>query len=136
MVFQDFQLLNDRSVYDNVALALRVMGESRNLIKQKVLRALNSVGLGHRIQYSPQELSGGEQQRVSIARALVKDPIVLLADEPTGNLDPEVAREILVLLRRINERGTAVVMATHNYNLIQGTPYRRIRIESGELEKS
>ena len=136
MVFQDFQLLNDRSVYDNVALALRVMGESRNLIKQKVLRSLNSVGLGHRIQYSPQELSGGEQQRVSIARALVKDPIVLLADEPTGNLDPEVAREILVLLRRINERGTAVVMATHNYNLIQGTPYRRIRIESGELEKS
>ncbi len=133
MIFQDFQLLHDRSVYDNVALALRVMGARRDLIKQKVLRALNSVGLGHRVQYNPLELSGGEQQRVSIARAIVKDPIVLLADEPTGNLDPVVAHEILVLLQRINERGTAVVMATHNYNLIQDTPFRRIRIESGNL---
>ncbi|MBS1272419.1 MAG: Cell division ATP-binding protein FtsE [Candidatus Marinimicrobia bacterium] len=133
MIFQDFQLLRDRNVYDNVALALRVMRVRRKKIKKRVLQALNSVGLGHRAQYYPQELSGGEQQRVSVARAIVKEPIVLLADEPTGNLDPQVAREILALLRRINEQGTAVVMATHNYNLIKNTPYRRIRIEEGRV---
>ncbi|MCF7803013.1 MAG: cell division ATP-binding protein FtsE [Candidatus Marinimicrobia bacterium] len=133
MVFQDFQLLHDRNVYDNVALALRVMRVRRRKIKKRVLQALNSVGIGHRAQYYPQELSGGEQQRVSIARAVVKEPIVLLADEPTGNLDPQVAREILALLRRINEKGTAVVMATHNYNLIKETPFRRIRLEEGAM---
>jgi len=133
MVFQDFQLLRDRNVYENVALALRVMHINRREIKKRVLHALNSVGIGHRAQYYPQELSGGEQQRVSIARAIIKDPIVLLADEPTGNLDPEVAREILALLQRIHEKGTAVVMATHNYNLIKNTPFRRIRVEDGTL---
>jgi len=136
MIFQDFQLLRDRNVYDNVALALRVMRIRRKKIKKRVLQALNNVGLGHRAQYYPQELSGGEQQRVSIARAIVKEPIVLLADEPTGNLDPQVAREILALLRRINEQGTAVVMATHNYNLIKNTPYRRIRLEEGKVVDS
>ena len=133
MIFQDFQLLRDRNVYENVALALRVMRVRRKEIKSRVLKALNDVGLGHRAQYYPQELSGGEQQRVSVARAIVKQPIVLLADEPTGNLDPAVAREILALLRRINEKGTAVVMATHNYNLIAHTPFRRIRLEEGTV---
>jgi len=133
MVFQDFQLLTDRNVYENIALALRVMRTPRRLIKKKVLQALNNVGLGHRAHYYPQELSGGEQQRVSVARAIVKDPIVLLADEPTGNLDPEVAREILALLRRIHEKGTAVVMATHNYHLIRNLPFRRIRLEEGAI---
>ncbi len=136
MVFQDFQLLQDRNVYENVSLALRVTRTGRQLIKKRLLLALNSVGIGHRAHYYPQELSGGEQQRVSIARAVVKDPIVMLADEPTGNLDPEVAREILALLRRINEKGTAVVMATHNYNLIKNTPFRRIRLEDGEVVNS
>jgi len=133
MVFQDFQLLTDRNVYENVALALRVSRTNRRLIKKRVLRSLNDVGLGHRAHYYPQELSGGEQQRVSVARAIVKDPVVLLADEPTGNLDPEVAREIVALLRRINEKGTAVVMATHNYSLISNLPFRRIRLDNGTV---
>ncbi len=133
MVFQDFQLLTDRNVYENVALALRVTRTNRRVIKKRVLQALNSVGLGHRAHSYPQELSGGEQQRISVARAVVKDPIVLLADEPTGNLDPEVAREIVALLRRIHEKGTAVVMATHNYGLIRNLPFRRIRLENGRM---
>jgi len=133
MIFQDFQLLEDRNVFDNVALALEVMHARKKEIKKRVLESLNSVGLGHRSQYYPQELSGGEQQRVSIARAIIKDPVVLLADEPTGNLDPVVANEILTLLKRINEKGTAVVMATHNYALIQNTPFRRIHIEHGQM---
>lgn len=136
MIFQDFQLLNDRNVFDNVALALEVINVRKREIKRRVLQALNSVGLGHRAQYHPGELSGGEQQRVSIARAIIKDPVVLLADEPTGNLDPGVAHEILSLLRRIQERGTAVVMATHNYGLIQGMPFKRIKIEHGRMVSS
>ncbi len=136
MIFQDFQLLEDRNVFENIALALEVMHFRKKEIKRRVLEALNSVGLGHRSQYYPQELSGGEQQRVSIARAIIKDPIVLLADEPTGNLDPVVANEILTLLRRINEKGTAVVMATHNYELIKGKPFRRIQIEHGQMVNS
>ncbi len=133
MVFQDFRLLPDRSVFDNVALALEVMHVKRRKIKKRVLRALNDVGVGHRAQYSPGELSGGEQQRVSLARAIVKDPVVLLADEPTGNLDPEIARNLLALLQRINERGTAVIMATHNYELLKYTPFRRIRLDGGRM---
>ena len=133
MIFQDFQLLNDRNVFENVALALEVMNVRKREIKKRVLQALNSVGLGHRAQYHPLELSGGEQQRVSIARAVIKDPVVLLADEPTGNLDPAVAKEILNLLQRIHQRGTAVVMATHNYGLIEGLPYRRIRLDHGRM---
>lgn len=133
MVFQDFRLLYDRSVFDNVGLALEVMHVPSKKIKKRVLRALNDVGLGHRAQYYPGQLSGGEQQRVSLARAIVKDPIVLLADEPTGNLDPEIARNLLALFRRINERGTAVIMATHNYELLRYTPFRRIQIEEGRV---
>jgi len=136
MVFQDFRLLSDRNVFENVGLALEVMHVNRREIKKRVLRALNSVGIGHRAQYYPRELSGGEQQRVSIARAIVKDPFVLLADEPTGNLDPDIARDLLALMQRIHERGTAVIMATHNYNLIKNRPFRRIRIEQGEMVDS
>ncbi|MBO8130692.1 MAG: cell division ATP-binding protein FtsE [Candidatus Marinimicrobia bacterium] len=134
MIFQDFKLLNDRNVYQNVALSLYISRFSYKDIKHKVLDVLNSVGLGHRVHYKPQELSGGEQQRVAIARALVKSPIVLLADEPTGNLDPKVSADLMRLLKKINEEGTAIVMATHNYKLIDYIPNPRIiQIDKGRI---
>ncbi len=134
VIFQDFKLLEDRNVYDNVAFALQVTGAKRKDLKRKVLRALANVGLSHKRYKMPHELSGGEQQRVAIARALVNDPFILVADEPTGNLDPVTTQGIMDLLEKINARGTAVLMATHNYALFESrlSPKKRIvRIEGG-----
>jgi cell division transport system ATP-binding protein len=134
IIFQDFRLLEDRNVYDNVAFALQVTGAKRREIKRKVLRSLAQVGLSHKRYKMPHELSGGEQQRVAIARALVNDPFILLADEPTGNLDPVTEHGIMDLLEKINARGTAILMATHNYALFETRhlPGKRVvRIEGG-----
>ncbi len=134
IIFQDFRLLDDRNVYDNVAFTLHVTGAKSKDIKKRVLHALADVGLSHLRNKMPHELSGGEQQRVVIARAaLVNNPTFLLADEPTGNLDPGTSYEILQLLKNINTRGTAVVMATHNYNLVRKMNERIVQVKSGKL---
>ncbi len=133
IVFQDFKLLDDRNVYDNVAFALFVTNARRSEIKKTVLHVLADVGLSHKRNHMPHELSGGEQQRVVIARALVNEPIVLLADEPTGNLDPISSAEIMELLKKINMRGTAVLMATHNYDLVKKYPARVVQLKDGKL---
>jgi cell division transport system ATP-binding protein len=135
IVFQDFKLLEDRNVYDNVAFALFVTNTRRNEIKKKVLHVLADVGLSHKRNQMPRELSGGEQQRVVIARALVNEPIVLLADEPTGNLDPTSSNEIMDILTKINLRGTAILMATHNYDLVKKYPARIIQLKDGKLSE-
>lgn len=131
IIFQDFKLLPDRNVFDNVAFALQVTGIGRNEIKRRVLRVLAEVGLNHKRNKMPNQLSGGEQQRVAIARALVNEPIVLLADEPTGNLDPASAEDIMQLIERINSRGTAILMATHDYRLVRHHRRKVIKIEKG-----
>ena len=119
IVFQDFKLLDDRNVFENVAFALYLTGAKRKEINRKVLMALTEVGLSHKKNSMPDELSGGEQQRVAIARAIVNEPFLILADEPTGNLDPDTSTEIIELLKRINLRGTSIIMATHNYSIIE-----------------
>lgn len=119
IVFQDFQLLQDRNVFDNVAFALQVTGEKPKFVKQRVLEVLTMVGLSHRRKHMPKDLSGGEQQRVVIARALANEPRILLADEPTGNLDPGASKSIMDLLKQINNRGMAVLMVTHDYALVK-----------------
>ncbi|MEW6686739.1 MAG: cell division ATP-binding protein FtsE [Candidatus Edwardsbacteria bacterium] len=134
VVFQDFKLLPDRNAYDNIAFALQVTGTRRSETQKKVLKALTDVRLSHRRDAYPYQLSGGEQQKISIARALVHEPFVLLADEPTGNIDPEGAAEILQLLREINTKGTAILMATHDLELVKRLPYRRLQIEKGEIK--
>lgn len=131
IIFQDFKLLTDRNVFENVAFALQVTGTGRQEIKRRVLRVLAEVGLSHKRNKMPQQLSGGEQQRVAIARALVNEPIVLLADEPTGNLDPASAEDIMQLIERINSKGTAILMATHDYRLVRHHRRKVIKIEKG-----
>ncbi len=133
IVFQDFRLLEDRTAEENVAFALEVTGARRSTIGPKVMRVLAQVGLAAKALAYPRELSGGEQQRVAIARALVNDPLVLLADEPTGNLDERAARGVFQLLRDINASGTAVIMATHNLELVRQTPYRVIELQEGAV---
>lgn len=133
IIFQDFKLLEDRSVYDNVAFTLHVTGTPSKEIKKKVLHALADVGLSHQRNKMAHELSGGEQQRVVIARATVNNPDFLLADEPTGNLDPGTSREILQLLKDINTRGTAVVMATHNYEIVRRINERILQIKERKV---
>lgn len=133
VVFQDFQLLPDRSTFDNVAFALRVTGHKKNFIKSRVLEVLGLVGLSHKRNAMPNDLSGGEKQRVVIARALANEPRLLLADEPTGNLDPEASASIMELLQQINNRGMAVLMVTHDYDVIRKFPRRTVQIEHGEL---
>jgi cell division transport system ATP-binding protein len=133
LIFQDFKLLEDRDVYDNVAFPLYVTGANSSYIKRTVLDLLSRVGLYAKRHNVPRELSGGEQQRVAIARALVNSPHVLLADEPTGNLDPEVTREILKLLFKINIAGTAVIMATHDHELVRRFGHRIVHLEQGEI---
>ena len=128
IVFQDFKLLDDRNVFDNVAFALEVTGAKHNEIGKRVLRVLADVGLSHKRNNMPHELSGGELQRVVIARALVNNPIVLLADEPTGNLDPTTSMEILQLLKNINANGTAVILASHNYDLVRKSESRILKL--------
>ncbi len=133
VVFQDFQLLPDRSVYENVAFTLYVTGKSGAEVKSRVLGALARVGLSHKQKRYPHELSGGEQQRVAIARAIVNEPWILLADEPTGNLDPAVAEEILKLLIGLHRQGMTLLMATHDYRLVRTYPMRTLAFMSGQL---
>jgi cell division transport system ATP-binding protein len=132
-VFQDFKLLHHRTIGQNVALALEVAGESRSLIRKKTLQVLGAVGLSAKEQAFPLQLSGGEQQRVAIARAIVNEPLILLADEPTGNLDPDITREIMVLFRSINMKGTTVVIATHNKELLRNTDQRVVVLNRGRI---
>ena len=133
VVFQDFRLLEDRTAEENVAFALEVTGARRVTIGPRVMRVLAQVGLAAKALAYPRELSGGEQQRVAIARALVNDPHVLLADEPTGNLDERAARGVFQLLKDINANGTAVIMATHNLELVRQGPYRVIELQEGAV---
>ncbi len=133
VVFQDFKLLNNRTVFENVALALDVIGAKRKEIKSKVWKILKLVGLQHKINTKPLRLAGGEQQRIAIARALVNDPAILLADEPTGNLDPDLTIEIINLLKDINARGTTVMIATHDRSLLEKLHKRTLVLDKGKL---
>jgi cell division transport system ATP-binding protein len=133
IVFQDFRLLEDRTAEENVAFALEVTGAQRSAIPVRVSRLLTQVGLASKGTSYPRELSGGEQQRVAIARALANDPVVLIADEPTGNLDDRATRGIFQLLRDINAAGTAVVMATHDLEVVRRTDYRVIEVNRGQI---
>jgi cell division transport system ATP-binding protein len=133
IVFQDFRLLEDRTAEANVAFALEVTGAPKSAIGPKVSRVLAQVGLASKGTSYPRELSGGEQQRVAIARALVNDPLLLIADEPTGNLDERATRGIFQLLREINASGTAIIMATHNLDLLRRSDYRTIEMNRGQI---
>ena len=133
IVFQDFRLLEHRTAEENVAFALEVTGARPEIIPNKVMKVLTRVGLAGKARAYPRELSGGEQQRVAIARALVNDPPILLADEPTGNLDERATRGVFQLLREINAGGTVVVMATHNLDLVRQTDYRTIELRDGQV---
>lgn len=133
VVFQDFRLLPSLTVYENVSFALEVIEEDPKVIKRKVLDVLDIVRLKQKARFLPSELSGGEQQRVAIARAIVNQPKLLIADEPTGNLDPETAWEIMDILEEINRRGTTVVMATHNKEIVNTMKKRVIAIEGGRV---
>ena len=133
IVFQDFRLLAHRTAAENVAFALEVTGARAEVIPGKVMRVLTQVGLASKAGAYPKEMSGGEQQRVAIARALVNDPPILLADEPTGNLDERAARTVFQLLQDINAGGTSVVMATHYLELVRQTSYRQLELKAGAL---
>jgi cell division transport system ATP-binding protein len=132
-VFQDFRLLQQKTVYDNVAFALEVIGKRSEVIKRVVPDVLEMVGLSGKANRLPHELSGGEQQRVAMARAFVNRPLVLLADEPTGNLDPDTSKGIVDLLERINRTGTTVVMATHDHHIVDSMRQRVVELDMGKL---
>jgi len=133
VVFQDFRLLNDRTIAENLDLTLVILGYNTKERKRRLLDILSRVGLAHRANAYPQQLSGGEQQRVAIARALATDPMILLADEPTGNLDPETAWSIMQNLRQINARGTTMMIATHNYDIVRRIEAKIIHIIGGAI---
>lgn len=133
VVFQDFRLLKDRNVYENIAFALRVTETPTRVLKKKVPAALSLVGLAQKYKSYPKELSGGEQQRVAIARAIVNEPSILLADEPTGNLDPANSWEIMKLLEEANERGTTVIVVTHNHEIVKAMKKRVITMSKGNI---
>lgn len=133
VVFQDFRLLKDRNIYENIAFAQRVTEKSTRVIKKKVPAALSLVGLAQKYKAFPKELSGGEQQRVAIARAVVNEPAILLADEPTGNLDPTNSWEIMKLLEEANERGTTVLVVTHNQEIVNEMKKRVITMKKGVI---
>ncbi|RPH03438.1 MAG: ATP-binding cassette domain-containing protein [bacterium TMED46] len=133
MVFQDYKLLGDRNLFDNVALPLHVLGFSSKEIPDRVDEALELVGLDKKAEHLPNELSGGEQQRACLARAIIKEPNIILADEPTGNLDPVASFELVRLLETIHETGTTILMASHNYNLIKGRGRPIYEIKDGIL---
>jgi len=135
IVFQDFRLLSNKTVFENVALALRIQGLAPQGIKERVNEILKDVGLKHKADYLPQHLSGGEQQRVVIARAMITNPMILLADEPTGNLDSDTAKTIMKFFKEINAHGTTVIIATHNADLFYNTGRRVIYLKNGELIK-
>ena len=133
IVFQDFKLLENRTIYDNIAIALRIRGYSEGEIKERVHEALRLVNLRHKVSDFPVSLSGGEQQRITIARAIVGEPTVLLADEPTGNLDPDNAAGIMNIFKKINAKGTTILIATHNRELFRNTGLRVLRLDNGNL---
>ena len=133
IVFQDFRLIPTMNVFDNVAFAMRVIGASTREIRKRVSNALNLVGLGGKARSYPKELSGGEQQRVGLARALVNNPTMIIADEPTGNVDPNMSYEIVELLSEINRRGTTVIMVTHEHQLVRDFNRRVVMIEDGTI---
>lgn len=136
VVFQDFRLIQNMTVYNNVAFAMRVTGANSQEIRRRVPYILGLVGLARKARSKPNELSGGEQQRVSLARALVNNPSLIVADEPTGNIDPEMSIEIMELLDEINRRGTTIVMVTHDLTLVEKYDYHRcIKIESGSISE-
>jgi cell division transport system ATP-binding protein len=132
-VFQDFRLLNNKTVAENVAFALEVIGKPRNTIRKVVPEVLELVGLEGKAARMPHELSGGEQQRVAIARAFVNRPLMLLADEPTGNLDPDTSQDIMLLLERINRTGTTVLMATHDHSIVDSMRRRVVELSLGQV---
>ena len=133
VVFQDFRLLEDRTVYENVEFAMQIVGASRREIRRRVPTVLNMVGLNYKAKMFPRQLSGGEQQRVALARALVNNPTLLIADEPTGNLNPETAMEIMEIFESINAMGTTIIMATHAHDIVDAMHKRVIAIEDGRL---
>ena len=133
IIFQDYRLLPDRTVYDNVAFAMQVIETPYRKIKRRVMSVLDLVGLRKRANSYPTELSGGEQQRVAIARAIVNDPLLVIADEPTGNLDPETSWDIMGIFSEINESGTTIVMATHDKEIVDNMEKRVIAIEKGSI---
>lgn len=133
IIFQDYRLLPDRTVYENVAFAMQVIETPHRKIKRQVLNVLDLVGLRHRCNAYPNELSGGEQQRIAIARAIVNDPILVIADEPTGNLDPETSWDIMDIFKEINDTGTTIVMATHDKEVVDEMSMRVIAIENGRI---
>ncbi len=133
VVFQDFKLLPKLSAYENVAFALEVIGTPKRQIKRRVADALNWVGLADKAHMLPTQMSGGEQQRIAVARALVNNPSLIIADEPTGNLDPDTSWGIMKLFQRINDRGTTIVMATHNKEIVNTMRKRVIAIENGKI---
>lgn len=133
IVFQDFQLLTDRTIFENVAFSLHVTGYPNSKISTKVNELLTLVGLSHRFKQMPQDLSGGEQQRVVIARALANEPRLLLADEPTGNLDPDASNEIMDILLNIHKKGTAILMVTHDHSLVKKYPSRTVILKDGKV---
>ncbi|MCP4724482.1 MAG: ATP-binding cassette domain-containing protein [bacterium] len=135
IIFQDFKLLEERSIYDNIIFSQKAIGVPKIECKKRAVRALTNVGLFEKRDSFPGELSGGEMQRACIARALANDPILLIADEPTGNLDPATAKEIFRLLRKINKLGTAVLVATHNYKIIKQFPGKIIYLKNGRVVK-
>ncbi|MCC7382108.1 MAG: cell division ATP-binding protein FtsE [Deltaproteobacteria bacterium] len=136
VVFQDFKLISTRTVHENIAYTLRVLGLPNNEVRRRVFQMLKGVGLGHKQHTLPPKLSGGEQQRVAIARALVNDPKVLLADEPTGNLDQDLTEEVMALLERANARGTTVVVATHDLGLMRRYRKRVVYLHQGRVQDS
>ena len=133
IVFQDFRLIPTMNVFDNVAFAMYVVGASGRDIRREVSKALSKVGLGHKARSMPAQLSGGEQQRVGLARALVNSPDLMIADEPTGNVDPNMSYEIVSLLTEINKRGTTVLMVTHDHNLVRDFNHRVIMLDGGKI---
>lgn len=133
IVFQDFRLIPNMNVFDNVAFAMHVVGASSKEIRREVTKALSKVGLGDKARSMPNQLSGGEQQRVGLARALVNKPDLIIADEPTGNVDPNMSYEIVSLLTEINKRGTTILMVTHDHNLVRDFQHRVIMLDSGRI---
>lgn len=133
VVFQDFRLLTNKTVYENIAFAMEILGKGKNEIENKVPEALKEVGLSHRSKYFPDQLSGGEQQRVSIARAIINDPKLVICDEPTGNLDPQTSMGIMGILEKINNNGTTIVMATHDKDIVDQLQKRVITLQGGKI---